>query len=108
MKENVCVIIQNISHQHLNGEILFKQISFSIQQYEKISIVGNNGIGKSTLLKIISGELEQTSGEVMSSSKPYYIPQHFGQCDKVTVADALRVKHKIHCLRKILSWRNST
>ncbi len=44
---------------------LFKDISFGISQGEKIALVGNNGVGKSTLLKILTGELPTDTGEVV-------------------------------------------
>ncbi|MBS1979287.1 MAG: ABC-F family ATP-binding cassette domain-containing protein [Bacteroidetes bacterium] len=44
---------------------LFKDISFGISQGEKIALVGNNGVGKSTLLKILTGELQTDTGEVV-------------------------------------------
>lgn len=103
----MCIIIQNISHLHTNREILFQEISFSVQQHEKVSIVGNNGIGKSTLLRIISGELEPSAGKIFNCVKPYYIPQHFGQYNNYTVADALGVSGKINSLKKILQGDNS-
>src|SRR6185436_9785995 len=44
---------------------LFKDISIGISQGEKFALVGNNGVGKSTLLKILTGELTSDSGTVV-------------------------------------------
>ena len=44
--------VQGLSYIHPNKDILFQNISFSISSGEKCVIVGNNAIGKSTLLKI--------------------------------------------------------
>ena len=66
-------------------------------------MVGNNGSGKSTLLRIMEGSLKPSSGEVVCSSKPYYVPQHFGQYDELTVVQALQVEAKIKALHAIIA-----
>ncbi|MCD8182810.1 MAG: ATP-binding cassette domain-containing protein [Bacteroides sp.] len=43
-----------------------------------MSVIGNNGTGKSTLLKMIAGELSVSSGSIWYASTPYYIPQQIG------------------------------
>jgi len=47
-----------------NDRWLFKEISVGISQGEKFALVGNNGVGKSTLLKILTGELQPDQGKV--------------------------------------------
>ena len=42
-----------------------KGISFDVNQGEVIALIGANGAGKSTFLKILSGQLEPTNGEVI-------------------------------------------
>lgn len=64
-------------------------------------MVGDNGSGKSTLLRILAGTLKAQEGEVIASSQPYYVPQHFGQYDSLSIAQALRVEHKIRALQAI-------
>ena len=68
-----------------------------------MALVGNNGSGKSTLLRILEGSLKASSGEVVCASRPYYVPQHFGQFDHLTVAEALRVDGSIKALHAILA-----
>ncbi len=46
------------------GEILFENISLSIEAGDKIALVGKNGSGKTTLLKILNGEVQPRSGDV--------------------------------------------
>ncbi|MDZ4714210.1 MAG: ABC-F family ATP-binding cassette domain-containing protein [Cytophagales bacterium] len=48
-----------------NDKWLFKDISLGISQGEKFAMVGNNGVGKSTLLKILTGELASDTGKVV-------------------------------------------
>lgn len=52
----------NVSLQ-FNGKYLFKDVNYRISSGDKISLVGANGTGKSSLLKIITGELEPESGK---------------------------------------------
>ncbi|MEJ1240080.1 ABC-F family ATP-binding cassette domain-containing protein [Chryseolinea sp. T2] len=47
-----------------NDRWLFKDISIGISQGEKYALVGSNGVGKSTLLRILTGEIEPDSGQV--------------------------------------------
>ncbi|MFL6595194.1 MAG: ABC-F family ATP-binding cassette domain-containing protein, partial [Chthoniobacterales bacterium] len=48
----------------LGGRTLFRDVSLNIAAGERLGIVGRNGVGKSTLLKIMLGQLEPTRGEV--------------------------------------------
>merc|ERR1712001_734850 len=45
------------------GPSLFKNVEFGIDMESRIAIVGPNGVGKSTLLKLLLGDIEATSGE---------------------------------------------
>jgi ABC transport system ATP-binding/permease protein len=47
-----------------NDRWLFKDISIGISQGEKFALVGNNGVGKSTLLRILTGEIQPDNGKV--------------------------------------------
>ncbi len=47
-----------------NDRWLFKEVSLGISQGEKLALVGNNGVGKSTLLKILTGEIQPDIGSV--------------------------------------------
>ncbi|MCC9065171.1 ribosomal protection-like ABC-F family protein [Flavobacterium piscisymbiosum] len=94
--------LQNISYKHNNSDLLFDNIGFTVNNHEKIALIGNNGVGKSTLLKIIAGELKPSNGDLRVSSHPYYIPQIFGQYNHFTIAEALRVHDKLKALKEIL------
>lgn len=66
--------VSNISKTYLNKEIL-KDISFSVNDNERIGIVGRNGCGKTTLMKIILGEVPADSGFSDIKCKIGYLPQ---------------------------------
>lgn len=101
------LILQNISYAHPNQELLFDRIHLSIDAHEKIALVGNNGTGKSTLLKLIAGELHPSAGQCIVHTQPYYVPQHFGQFDHLSVAQVLRVDQKHKALQAILAGGNT-
>ncbi len=61
--------VSNVSKGFL-GENIIENVSFSLEKGEKIAIVGANGVGKSTLLNIINGDLEADSGNVQFISNP--------------------------------------
>ncbi|MDL2319609.1 ATP-binding cassette domain-containing protein [Alistipes sp. OttesenSCG-928-B03] len=96
------IIVNNLSYAHFGGEPLFSGISFSIPAGRKASLIGDNGVGKSTLLAVVAGRLAPTSGEITLSGTHCFVPQHFGQYDRMTVADALGVGDRVRALRAIL------
>lgn len=70
---------------------LFENVSFDIEKRDKVGFIGSNGTGKTTLLKILSGELTQTSGEVITAkdAKIGYMHQHVLEHPERTVLDEL-------------------
>src|SRR6188768_1252710 len=96
------LILQNIIYSHPNKDVLFEDLNLNISNQNKIALIGNNGVGKSTLLKIIAGILQPTTGLVRISSIPYYVPQLFGQFNDLTIAQALRIDSKLMALQEIL------
>ena len=73
-----------------NGQTLFKDISFVINEKDRIALMGKNGAGKSTLLKILSGLRAPTKGKVSYPKDTViaYLPQHLLTEDKKTVFPA--------------------
>ena len=96
------ITLNKISYIHPDRELLFRNISFSVQKGQKVALIGNNGSGKSTLLQIMAGQLQTSSGEMVFSDSLYYVPQHFGQFRGMTVAEALRIDKKLKALHEIL------
>ena len=97
------ISIQQISYIHPDKDVLFSELNFAISKGQKLGLVGNNGCGKSTLLQIIAGQLSPSSGVIVRPDDLYYIPQHFGQYDSLTIAQALQIEHKQQALHAILS-----
>ncbi len=70
--------LEHISKIYATGEVL-KDVTWEVKPGERVGLVGVNGAGKSTQLKIITGEVEPTAGEVIkpSSLKIAYLTQEF-------------------------------
>lgn len=94
--------IHQLTYNHPNKEELFQAISFTVNNQEKIALVGHNGTGKSTLLKLIAGLLVPTSGQIQVDSQAYYIPQVVGQFNHLSLAEALHIDHQLKALSEIL------
>ena len=74
-----------------NDRWLFRDISLGISQGEKFGFVGNNGVGKSTLLKILTGEIQPDSGKVSirEGIRMGYLTQTPTVSDETSVKDLL-------------------
>ncbi len=70
------IALSNLSLQ-FNGKYLFQDINYTVNSGDKISLVGANGTGKSSLLKLINNELQPESGKIFrqKSISIGYLPQ---------------------------------
>lgn len=97
------LILQNISYTHANKNLLFDNINLTVNNYDKIALIGNNGSGKSTLLKLIAKVLQPSDGHLFVDTVPYFVPQIFGQYNHLTIGQALKVENKLNALQEILN-----
>jgi ATP-binding cassette subfamily F protein uup len=74
-----------------NDRWLFKDVTLGISQGEKFAFVGNNGVGKSTLLKILTGEIQPDGGKVSirQGIRLGYLTQQPTVDEKLSVKDVL-------------------
>lgn len=70
-----------------SGSTLFSDVSFTINADDKIALMGKNGAGKSTMMKIIAGAQQATRGSVRTPKGAIiaYLPQHLLTVDDTTV-----------------------
>lgn len=82
------ITVNDISVQ-FGGTTLFSDVTFAINENDKIALMGKNGAGKSTLLKIIAGVSKPSTGSVSVPKEAVvaYLPQHLLTSDGATVME---------------------
>ena len=82
------ISVENLTVE-FSAKALFDKVSYVINKRDRIALVGKNGAGKSTMLKIIAGWQEPTSGKVAipKDVSVGYLPQHMIHNDDTTVKD---------------------
>ncbi|MFD2551017.1 ABC-F family ATP-binding cassette domain-containing protein [Bizionia sediminis] len=98
-----------------SGSTLFSGVSFTINENDKIALMGKNGAGKSTMMKIIAGVQNPTRGHVRFPKDAViaYLPQHLLTEDNCTVfeeaskafAHIFAMRDEINALNKALETR---
>lgn len=85
------ISVQNLSVE-FSAKSLFDNISYVINRRDRIALVGKNGAGKSTMLKIIAGLQHPTSGQVAvpQDTTIGYLPQQMKLDDSTTVVEEVR------------------
>ncbi len=97
------------------GTTLFSEVTFAINETDKIALMGKNGAGKSTLLKIVAGQNKPSRGGISAPSDAViaYLPQHLLHSDNCSVmeetskafADVLNMKKEIDEINEQLTVR---
>ena len=108
------ITVNDISVQ-FGGTTLFSDVSFAINENDKIALMGKNGAGKSTLLKIIVGVNKPSTGNVSAPKEAViaYLPQHLLTEDGATVmeeaskafSDIFKMKAEIDDINEQLTVR---
>ena len=92
--------VLSVSHlsKAFDDNTLFTDISFDIKRGERVALIGNNGTGKTTILKIINDILPADSGEIKLGSKVtigYYDQEHHVLDPDKTLFDELQDAYRI-------------
>lgn len=92
-----------------SGQTLFSDVTFAINPQDKIALMGKNGAGKSTMMKIIAGVQKPTKGHVRAPKDAViaYLPQHLLTEDTCTVfEEASKAFHEIQSMQAELDRLN--
>ncbi|WP_254052929.1 thiol reductant ABC exporter subunit CydC [Gemella sp. ND 6198] len=68
-KENNIIDIENVSFEYEDGKTILNNISLSIKKGEKVAILGRSGVGKSTLIKLLTGTYTNYTGNISVLNK---------------------------------------
>jgi ATPase subunit of ABC transporter with duplicated ATPase domains len=72
------VTVEGLSFRYPNGDAdVLSKINFTVEAGERIAIIGRNGIGKTTLIRCLAGDLTPTAGRIswVENAQPGYMPQ---------------------------------
>ena len=108
------ISVDNVTVE-FGGRALFSDVTFNINEKDRIALMGKNGAGKSTLLKIIAGADKPTRGKISAPNDAViaYLPQHLLTKDDATVfeetakafAEVLEMKTELDALNHQLETR---
>jgi ATPase subunit of ABC transporter with duplicated ATPase domains len=94
------ILINKMSFNLHDGTVLFNELTLAISRH-KTGLVGRNGIGKSTLIKLILGELSPHSGSIQVEGRLAYVPQNLIYASDTTIAQVLGCEDKLNALQRI-------
>ena len=75
------IAVSGLAYAHPGGELLFSDVSFRLSPGRHAGLIGANGVGKSTLLRILAGELNADDGDAATGGLVGYMPQDVGLGD---------------------------
>jgi len=87
----VAIDIQSVSFSYPDGTAPIEDVSFSVPTGKVTALVGPNGVGKTTLLELVAGDLDSDEGMIRRDTEVAYMRQNpgFDDMENVTVLDAL-------------------
>jgi ATPase subunit of ABC transporter with duplicated ATPase domains len=93
------VTCTSLAYAHPGGDLLFTDVSFHVAPGDHVGLVGANGVGKSTLFRVIAGELPVDEGEATVGGRLAYMPQDVGVGGDLRTVRELLTSLAPHALR---------
>jgi len=94
------ITLEGLSHAGPDGRVLFEHLTLAFGR-EKTGLVGRNGVGKTTLLRLMRGELAAAAGAVIVAGRIAILRQQLRPLPRASVADLLGVAEPLARLARI-------
>lgn len=88
---SLLISVCNLAAELADGSTLFKNVSFTLLKGEKVGLIGNNSVGKTTLLRCIIKETIPKNGNINIYGKLSYLPQKITDFSNLTLAEILNI-----------------
>jgi ATP-binding cassette, subfamily F, member 3 len=85
--------VRNLSFGYTRNSLLFRDLNFTVNARDRFAVIGNNGRGKSTLLNVLSGDLEPVHGELKTHAEMKL--GYFGQTNIQRLNPKLTIEQEI-------------
>ncbi len=72
------ISVSRLAYAHPGGDLLFSDVGFRIAPGQHVGLIGANGVGKSTLLKVLAGVLSADEGDAATGGRVGHMPQDIG------------------------------
>lgn len=100
--QNPAVVLTNLSFAWPDGDVVVDDLTATFNP-GRTGLIGDNGTGKTTLIRLIAGELRPSSGSITTSGQVGYLPQQLTLRTDAGVAELLGVHDRLGALRAIES-----
>jgi ATPase subunit of ABC transporter with duplicated ATPase domains len=94
------LVAQGLAWRTPRNDLIFRNLNLSIGR-ERVGLVGPNGVGKTTLLRLLAGELAPSAGSIGRNGSVELLPQTIDAVAGQTVAGALRIADKLDALDRL-------
>ena len=95
------IAVSGLSYAHPGGDELFSEVSFKLSPGRHAGLIGTNGVGKSTLLRILAGVLRSDEGEAAHGGRLLFMPQDVGVADDTQTVRELLLSLAPETLRPV-------